>query len=292
MISRLHVASPALVFLLLGTSADEARSQAGRKGVENAVRRMINAANRVNIDGVLAEMSANAEMLDGGGRFASMAAVRAAYAPVFKGLRKQDIKVERSNIQMITPTLAVYTANGTFTTTDTTGTTTPRRHFAWTIVWRGDSTNWKATSVHQSLSAPPAAVTQAGRASDQSSAFRDQAKAYENAINKRDAAAVAALFTENADQILVDGPRLQGRNAIRDAADKELKTWPKGRQFKLQVTGSRMLAPDIGVVETAATFSEGPVRSNRGTAVVVREGGRWLISSLRVYPSVAAPARR
>jgi len=284
------------VLSLIATSAflvplTEAQSQSGRKGVENAVKRMVNAANRVNLDGVLAEFSPDVEFLDGGNRM-NTASVRAAYTPVFKGLRKQDVKVERSNIQMITPTLAVYTASGTFNTTDTTGITSPRRNFAWTIVWRGDSTTWKATSVHQSISAPPAAVIQAGRSSDQTAAFRDHAKAYENAINKRDAAAVAALFTENADQILVDGPRLQGRNAIRDAADKELKTWPKGRQFKLQVTGSRMLTPDIGVVETTATFSEGPVRSNRGTAVFVREGGKWLISSLRVFPSVAAPARR
>jgi uncharacterized protein (TIGR02246 family) len=287
---RLGVALSLIATAALVVPLTEARSQSGRKGVENAVKRMVNAANRVNLEGVLAEFSPDVEFLDGGNRM-NVAAVRAAYTPVFKGLRKQDVKVERSNIQMITPALAVYTANGTFTATDTSGTTSPRRNFAWTIVWRGDSTNWKATSVHQSIAAAPAAVTQAGRA-DPSGAFRDHAKAFENAINKRDAGAVAALFTENADQVLVDGPRLQGRKAIREAADKELKTWPKGRQFKLQVTGSRLLTPDIGVVETTATFSEGPVRSNRGTAVFVREGGKWLISSLRVYPSVAAPARR
>lgn len=284
------------VLFLLATSAfvvplTEAKSQSGRKGVENAVKRMVNAANRVNLDGVLAEFGPDAEFLDSGNRM-NTASVRTAYAPVFKGLRKQDIKVERSNIQMITPTLAVYTASGTFNVTDTTGITSPRRNFAWTIVWRGDSTTWKATSVHQSVAAPAPPVTQAGRASDQSGAFREHAKAYENAINKRDAAAVGALYTQNADLVIIDGQRLQGRDAIRDASDKDLKTWPKGRQIKLQVTGSRMLTPDIGVVETTATFSEGPVRSNRGTAVLVRENGKWLISSLRVYPAVAAPARR
>lgn len=285
------------VLSLIATSAlvlplTEAKSQSGRKGVENAVKRMVNAASRVNIDGVFAEFAPDAEFIDNGVRFANMTAVRTAFTPVFKGLRKQDIKVERSNIQMITPALAVYTASGTFNATDTAGTTSPRRNFAWTIVWRGDSTSWKATSIHQSIAAPAAAVTQAGRASDQSGAFREQAKAYENAINKRDAGAVAALFAVNGDLVFVDGPRLQGRNAIRESADKDLKAWPKGRQFKLQVTGSRMLSPDIALVETAATFSEGPVRSNRGTAVMVRENGKWLISSLRVYPSVATPARR
>ena len=285
------------VLSLIATSAfvvplTEAKSQSGRKGVESAVKRLVNAANRVNLDAVLAEFSPDVEFLDGGNRM-NTASVRAAYTPVFKALRKQDVKVERSNIQMITPTLAVYTASGTFTATDTSGITSPRRNFAWTIVWRGDSTSWKATSVHQSIAAPPAApVTQAGRAADQSGAFREHAKAYESAMNKRDATAVGALYTQNADLVIGDGPRLRGRDAIRDATDKELQTWPKGRQFKLQVTGSRMLTPDIGVVETTATFSEGPVRSNRGTAIIVRENGKWLISSLRVYPAVAAPARR
>lgn len=292
MIRRNPLVSPALAFLLLGTSVVEAHSQSGRKGVENAAKRMINAANRVSIDGLFAEFAPDAEFLDNGGRHASMAAVRTAYTPVFKGLRKQDIKVERSNIQMITPTLAVYTANGTFTTTDTTGATAPRRAFAWTIIWRGDSTNWKATSIHQSIATIAPTVMQAGRSADQSAVFRDHVKAYENAVNKRDGTAIAALFTENGDQILVSGPRQQGRKAIREAADKDLKAWPTARQFRLQVTGSRMLSPDIALVETAATFSEGPVRANRGTMVMVRESGRWLISSLRVFPSVAAPASR
>lgn len=297
MISRLRFVCPAVTLLLLATSIHEARAQSGRKGVENAVKRLINAANRVNIDGVFAEFASDAEFLDNGARFANMAAVRSTYAPVFKGLRKQDIKVERSNIQMITPTLAVYTANGTFNATDTAGATSPRRNFAWTILWRGDSASWKATSIHQSIGAVPAAtVTQAGRASDQLSAFRDQArtqaKAYENAINKRDAAAVAALYAQNADVAILDGQRVQGRDAIRNATDAQLKAWPKALRFKLQVASARMLTPDIGIVETNATLSEGPVRSDRGTWVMVRENGKWLISSLRVYPAAAAPARR
>jgi hypothetical protein len=47
----------------------------------------------------------------------------------------------------------------------------------------------------------------------------------------------------------------------------------------------RMLTPDIAIVETSATFSEGSVRSNRGTHIVVRRDGKWFTTALRVYPS-------
>lgn len=119
-------------------------------------------------------------------------------------------------------------------------------------------------------------------------AFREHAAAYAAAINKRDATAVAALFTPDGDQIFVDHPRIAGRDAIRDAAQTMLATWPATMQFTLEVTGARILSPSIAIVETLATFSEGPVRSNRGTLVMVRQGGKWLAAALRVYPAATA----
>jgi hypothetical protein len=96
------ILSLALVFIALPLT--ESSGQNGRKGVENAAKRLINAANKMNLDGVFAEFASDVEMLDNGVRFANASAIRAAYGPVFKAFRKQDIKVERSNIQMTTPT--------------------------------------------------------------------------------------------------------------------------------------------------------------------------------------------
>jgi uncharacterized protein (TIGR02246 family) len=128
----------------------------------------------------------------------------------------------------------------------------------------------------------------AQRAPAPEGAFREHAAAYAAAINKRDATAVAALFTPDGDQVFLDGPRIVGRDAIRDATQTALATWPTTLQFTLAVTDVRMLSPNIAIVETFATFSEGPVQSNRGTLVMVRQSGKWLAAALRVHPAATA----
>lgn len=133
--------------------------------------------------------------------------------------------------------------------------------------------------------APSVASAQGTQAPE--AAIREHQAALAAAINRRDAAALALLFTADGDEINVDGPRTDGRDAIRAATQRELATWPSARRFTLEVTGVRMLTPDIAIVETTATFSEGPVQSNRGTSVVVRRDGKWLTAMLRVYPSAA-----
>lgn len=119
-------------------------------------------------------------------------------------------------------------------------------------------------------------------------AIRSQTAAYAAAINKRDAAAVAALFSPDGDLTVMDGPRSAGRAAISEATKKELAAWPATRKIGLMVTTVRTLTPDIAIVESTATFTEGPVQTNRGTSVMVRKDGKWLIAALRVYPAVAA----
>ncbi len=122
------------------------------------------------------------------------------------------------------------------------------------------------------------------RAADEA-AIRAHAVAVENAINKRDAAALVALFTPDGDEIIGDGPRLVGREAMRQAQEARLAQRSPTMRFTLEVTGIRFLGQDIAIVETTARFSEGPIRANRGTWVSVRHGGKWLIAALRVYPA-------
>jgi len=122
------------------------------------------------------------------------------------------------------------------------------------------------------------------RATDEA-AIRAHAVAIESAINKRDVAAVVALFTPDGDEINGDGPRVAGREAMRQAQVADFAKWPATMRFTLAVTGIRYLGQDVAIVETTAQFSEGAVRSNRGTWVSVRQGGKWLIAALRVYPA-------
>ena len=119
-------------------------------------------------------------------------------------------------------------------------------------------------------------------------AIREQHVALAAAINKRDAAAVAAFFAPDGDEVFFDHPRIVGPNAIRQNQQKEFATWPATQRFTLEVTDIRVLTPDIAIVETLATFSEGEMKSNRGTSVMVRQNSKWLIAALRVYPAAAA----
>ena len=116
-------------------------------------------------------------------------------------------------------------------------------------------------------------------------AIRAHVAAYQVAINERDGVAVGALFATDGDFVFFDGPRVVGRDAVRQSTETALASWPATMQFTLSVTGIRFLRPDLAIVETLAHFSEGDMRSNRGTSVVVRREGKWLIAALRVFPA-------
>jgi uncharacterized protein (TIGR02246 family) len=122
------------------------------------------------------------------------------------------------------------------------------------------------------------------RAADEA-AIRAHAVAIENAINKRDAAAVVLLFTTDGDEVNGDGPHVVGREAMRRSLEATFVKWSPTTRFSLSVTGIRFIGQDHAVVDTEARFNEGPVRSNRGTSFMVRQGNRWLAAALRVYPA-------
>lgn len=123
-----------------------------------------------------------------------------------------------------------------------------------------------------------------GRPKDEA-AIRAQVAAYEAAINGRDRDALTALFTPEADFVFFDGPRVVGRDSIVARTNNALADCPTTMRFTLGVTSVRFLRPDVALVETEAGFSEGEMRSNRGTALLERRGGKWLWTALRVYPA-------
>jgi uncharacterized protein (TIGR02246 family) len=111
--------------------------------------------------------------------------------------------------------------------------------------------------------------------------------AYEAAINSRDGHALTALFTPEADFVYFSGPRVVGRDSIVARTSSAFSEWSPSMRFSLRVTSVRFLRPDFALVETEAGFSEGEMRSNRGTALVERRRGKWLWTALRVYPAQA-----
>lgn len=123
-----------------------------------------------------------------------------------------------------------------------------------------------------------------GRTSDET-ALRAKVAAFEAAINKRDMSGVAALYATDADVIVSDGPLATGRAAIQAATQRDWGSAPAARRISLTVTGIRFVGSGVAIVNTRAQFSEGTLKEDRGTWVMVRQpGGDWLITALRVMP--------
>jgi uncharacterized protein (TIGR02246 family) len=128
----------------------------------------------------------------------------------------------------------------------------------------------------------PAAGADSDRASGEA-AIRSQVAAYESGFNRRDAASIANLFATDGDFIIYDGPRLIGRDAIRQSIERDFSNLAPTLRVGIKVTNIRFLTPDLAIVETVATFNEGDIRENRGTSVMVRSAGNWLQGALRVF---------
>jgi uncharacterized protein (TIGR02246 family) len=94
-------------------------------------------------------------------------------------------------------------------------------------------------------------------------------------VNARDERAIAAVFTPDADAVFFDSPRRVGRDSIAEAHSETLAGWPAARKFSLEVKHIRFLGSELALIETLAGFSEGEMRSNRGTILVERRDGDW-----------------
>jgi uncharacterized protein (TIGR02246 family) len=113
-------------------------------------------------------------------------------------------------------------------------------------------------------------------------AIRKSVAAFEAAVNRRDAGAVAGLFSPAGDYVVFDSPLIVGRDSIAKAIEG-ISKWPSTRRFSLEVTSIRFLGSDLALVETLARFTEGEMTSNRGTALMTRRVGKWSWEALRVY---------
>jgi uncharacterized protein (TIGR02246 family) len=115
--------------------------------------------------------------------------------------------------------------------------------------------------------------------------IRAQAVAFESALNKRDAAALVALFAPEGEQINPDGSRVASRVDIRRAHETVMRKWPPAMKATVAVTGVTFIGPASALAQTVTRFSEGTAREIRSTWVMVRKDGKWLISTERIYPA-------
>jgi uncharacterized protein (TIGR02246 family) len=129
-------------------------------------------------------------------------------------------------------------------------------------------------------------------------ALRDMVESFQTAWNAHDAAGVVAMYADDADQVMDDGPTTVGRQALQQWWAARFAAMEPGRRITLSVSAVRLVTPDVAVINVVATAggrdAQGQALSSspdRGTWVVVRRGGRWLIAALRVYSAEHPPAR-
>lgn len=161
---------------------------------------------------------------------------------------------------------------------------------------------------------PPAADEEKVKAADEAKIVADKTEAKEeedadaaadnlanaaqkfvDAYNKKDAAAIAALFLPTGELIGRDGKAIRGREAIA-AHYKEVFDDDGVPKVALEASKVRMVTPEIvledGTVHFTATEDE-PVRSIRYSAVQVKQAdGSWLLANTRDLEEVTPPSER
>jgi uncharacterized protein (TIGR02246 family) len=121
---------------------------------------------------------------------------------------------------------------------------------------------------------------------------RAQVEAYEDAWNSHDAAAVAAFFTHDADMVMGNGPRIEGREAIAEWWARYFSAISGNRAGTIELESLRLLGPHVALanVNTLTAGRSGneeelPARRARGTWILTVQDGQWLISALRGLPA-------
>jgi uncharacterized protein (TIGR02246 family) len=137
----------------------------------------------------------------------------------------------------------------------------------------------KASRTSSDTPAANPAPPQAGAADDQEhAAIRAVANAFLDAYGAKDAAAIGALFTENAEIVDDDGEVTQGRAAIVERFARIFTANESGK-LDIDVESIHLLSPAVAVEEGTATVSgdagEKP-ETSRYSVIYVKQDGRWL----------------
>jgi uncharacterized protein (TIGR02246 family) len=106
--------------------------------------------------------------------------------------------------------------------------------------------------------------------------------AYVEARDRADAAAIAALFTEDADQLVSSGEWRRGRTALVQGTLASSKANPGARTIAIQTV--RFPTPDVAIADGEYTIAAGTAAADRKmwtSFVMVRTGSTWRISAIR-----------
>jgi uncharacterized protein (TIGR02246 family) len=132
-------------------------------------------------------------------------------------------------------------------------------------------------------SSAPTQVVLTNRPDDEK-AILSVGESFRRAYSAGDAKAIASLYTDDAELIEENGERFQGRNTIQDLYSSLFQD-RKGATIEIGVESIRFLGPDVAKEEgqtrvtLASTTEAASVR--RYTVLYVKQGGKWLYSSVR-----------
>jgi len=121
----------------------------------------------------------------------------------------------------------------------------------------------------------------ANRAEDEA-AIRDVVKEYVGARDRQDPAAVGALFTSDADQLVSSGEWRKGREAlVKGTLASTARTGAGNRTITLETI--RFPTRDVAIADGRyeITGGAGGDRSMWSTFVMVRDGKTWRIAAIR-----------
>jgi len=121
----------------------------------------------------------------------------------------------------------------------------------------------------------------ANRATDEA-AIRDVVKEYVGARDRQDPAAVGALFTSDADQLVSSGEWRKGREAlVKGTLASTARTGASNRTITLETI--RFPTRDVAIADGRYEITGGAGGDRRmwSTFVMVRDGSIWRIAAIR-----------
>jgi len=127
---------------------------------------------------------------------------------------------------------------------------------------------------------------------EDSAGVRGQFKEYERTFNTRNPAALAAFFTEDADFVMGNLPKARGRQAIENWWRGYFARQEPERRGTFILKSVRFIADGIALANIETTTGgrdtlgvELHTRKARGTWLLQRQNGSWLISAIRGMPT-------
>lgn len=115
---------------------------------------------------------------------------------------------------------------------------------------------------------------------------------YAASWDTHDASALAAWFTADADMIMGTSPILDGRTPIQEYWREYFSVQEPERRLTIEVQSVRAISADVALANvhtiTGGRTAQGvelSSREARGTWVLVRVNGRWLVASMRGMPT-------